>query len=123
MSGPALKGFVITAEALMITVALIIVGLAAYVYASKAMPRPAESRAVVEASLCGRVLTIVNVGSVPATIQRVVYGSSDFTSLLTKRTLNPGESVRIYLSSAVPEVAIVGVNFDALVVKAKCGVS
>ena len=118
------RGIVITTETLAITAILLIILFALFAYLQTAMPREVkEKRAILDVKLCGRVVTVKNVGNEIAYVTKATAftesGVQDVSASLIG-AYSPGETKTIILSIAPKKLTIVGINFQDVVVDNDC---
>jgi len=119
------RGIAVTMEAVLASIMIALVVALAFMYAVSSMPaRTTVSNTVIDARLCGYVLTVKNVGSETA-LNLSVYDETGMEVSFSDRSkwktsLQPGEAATAVLQYSYSRVVVVGDNVASTVVVNEC---
>ena len=119
-----MRGFALTAEALILAALAVIVIPLVFSYAVHLLRPTVEKSTTLEAVLCGKVLVLKNIGDYPATITSILGNTTELLcgeiTYCPSFTVNPGMTVVIQLQNVYGAVSIAGQGFPAVYVKNEC---
>jgi len=120
-------GLVITMEALMTAIFILILLAIAFTYAMNMLGTSVKlEKTKLDGTLCGQVLVLKNVGTVKAIITHA-YGVDpdtgnrvEITTQLPQTVLDPGDEFTVTLQKAYTKIYIVGENFELVTLNNEC---